>query len=167
MCAFPRHNGSTSTTKKIRKQRVVKNGYIEVDNITIAPGYLYSEWIKLSKEKLLERENALMKIRINKIQSIVSKEIIAFNNKEHRQHQDEYFISQMTAKSVHKYIRNTIEAWNGIDLNKKTSSKPYKTFREYFNVAKNWWDQKKTNIFGQSLWAPILVQIQEVHVFCL
>ena len=36
-----------------RKQRVVKNGYIDIDNIDQQAGVNYIEWIKLSKQKLM------------------------------------------------------------------------------------------------------------------
>ena len=146
MCAFPTRNSSRDidltnrNDNRTRKQRIVKNGCIEVDNVTVSAGYLYSEWIRLSKEKLLEREGALMKIRIDKIQSIVNKQIEIYigkisDKKTSSSKSNQYFVSDNTLSLVQNSIKTTIDSWNGIDLNKKISSKPYQKFREYFNVV--------------------------------
>jgi len=58
-------------------------------------------------------------------------------------------------------ISQSINSWNGVDLSKKTQISPYTEFREYFTVAKNWWDQKKTAILGTVLWGPILYDIKK------
>ena len=43
---------STPRTKNKRKQRTVKNAYVDIDSVTAEPGYKYSEWIKIAKQKL-------------------------------------------------------------------------------------------------------------------
>eukprot|EP01084_Bolivina_argentea_P143248 251615_1 len=148
----------------MRKQRTVNNGYINLDDVNVLPGYNYSEWIKISKFKLISRENALINIRIERIESITNKEMESFyisegiNNINKR---TKYAIPQHVFKLCFDNISNTINVWQGIDLNKRNSSLSYQTFREYFKAAKNWWDQKKTKILGSAFWAPILNDIQK------
>lgn len=62
-------------------------------------------------------------------------------------------------------IHNVIDSWCGVNLEKKATDTPYGTFREYFNVAKNWWDQRKTNILGTSLWAKLLLYLKAVWYY--
>ena len=59
-------------------------------------------------------------------------------------------------------ISLVIESWKGVNLEKTTKS--FDTFREYFAVAKNWWDQKKRHTLGEYLWVPILVDIKKVCI---
>ena len=46
---------NTTTRKKERKerkQRTVKNGYIDISDVREESGYNYNKWISISKEKL-------------------------------------------------------------------------------------------------------------------
>eukprot|EP01084_Bolivina_argentea_P297125 511813_1 len=148
----------------MRKQRIVNNGYINVDEVTALPGDNYSEWIQISKIKLISRENALMNIRIERIESITNEKMKSFHNSQHITDTNErikYRISQHILDICFDKISNRVNSWRGVHLNKRISSVPYKTFREYFTVAKNWWDQTKTNVLGSFLWAPVLNNIQK------
>ena len=35
-----------------RRQRVVKNSYVEVDSVTVPSGDNYCDWVRITKEKL-------------------------------------------------------------------------------------------------------------------
>ena len=53
MLKTTRRRNRRSEVNSDRKQRIVKNGYIDIDNIPQLPGVGYVEWIKLSKQKLM------------------------------------------------------------------------------------------------------------------
>ena len=52
------------------------------------------------------------------------------------------------------------DSWTGIDLQR--SNKIYPKFRNYFITSKNWFDQKKKQIYAKYLWLKLLKEIKEV-----
>ena len=38
--------------KSKRKQRTVKNAYVDIDSVTEEPGFQYQNWISIAKQKL-------------------------------------------------------------------------------------------------------------------
>eukprot|EP01083_Nonionella_stella_P199431 731291_1 len=147
-----------------RRQNTVNNMHLCVNDVNELPGINYSEWIKICKSKLILRESSLLNIRIARIQSTTNTEIESFYNSESIKDINKrikYIISPNISKHCFDNVSTSINIWTGIDLNKRTSSTPYTTFREYFIVAKNWWDQKKAIIYGSVLWGPVLKDIQK------
>lgn len=105
-----------------------------------------------------------MAIRIKIIQEKIDTQIKAFNDKFMNIIciNINYNVSDAILKQLEYELMSALENWKGIDLTKKQSPKPYKTFREYFVVGKNWWDQRKTPILGSSFWGKILSHVKQV-----
>lgn len=63
-------------------------------------------------------------------------------------------------------IFKLIESWKGIKITKCSSKCALKIqsntqeFKDYFVIAKNWWDQKKKAILGPIFWLNILKYIE-------
>lgn len=138
---------------------------------TQKPGDSFSNWIGLTKEKLRERESALMKIRMGCIKDAIFNAIILFNNNPgNTKHGIK--INEQCCKEIEPMINNKdiinscmnalngiLNQWNGIDLTR--SNKEFDTYRQYFVVSKNWFDQRKKDILSKFLWAKILYLIRE------
>ena len=57
-----------------------------------------------------------------------------------------------------------IDGWHGVKLSKLSSkSESLSSFKNYFTVAKNWWDQKKKQKYGQLFWCGIFKYIQAFY----
>eukprot|EP01083_Nonionella_stella_P141041 433825_1 len=50
-------------TSKVRKKRTINNSIVDIDNVLIGPGDAYVTWIHIAKQKLLQREVALLRQR--------------------------------------------------------------------------------------------------------
>ena len=110
-----------------------------------------------------------MAIRIKIIQEMITAQIKLFNDKYINlvQIDNNYNVSDDILKQLEYELGNALDNWKGIDLTKKQSPKPYKTFREYFVVGKNWWDQRKTPILGSTFWAKILFHAKQVNYYVI
>lgn len=63
-------NNSIDCSKKERKQRVVKNAHVEIEDVNEVSGYNYCNWIQITKQKLKEREKKLINTKIDIIERI-------------------------------------------------------------------------------------------------
>ena len=45
-------SNDTKSNAKKRKQRIVKNADVEIDDVSESPGYNYANWIQITKQKL-------------------------------------------------------------------------------------------------------------------
>eukprot|EP01083_Nonionella_stella_P148572 470610_1 len=120
----------------------------------------YAEWITLSQEHLIERETALLSKRVEHIQTITNEQMGVLRSTKNREN-TRYAIHSDILDLCSFTISSTINGWNGIKLDKTISSTRYNHFREYFKVAKNWWDQRKSTVLGAAFWTPILRDIQK------
>ena len=73
-------------------------------------------------------------------------------------------------------IYKLIDSWKGIKITKCSSKCALKVksksstqnFKDYFVIAKNWWDQKKKAILGPIFWLNILKYIESyIESVCL
>lgn len=75
MLTLPNSPSSTTLLKinddhHERKHRIVKNAHVDIENVSIESGSNYCNWIEITKQKLKERENKLLRIKLNLIQKI-------------------------------------------------------------------------------------------------
>ena len=69
-------------------------------------------------------------------------------------------ISETFVKSTFLELCSLIDGWSGVDLSKTTTK--LNTFRKYFNIGKNWWDQRKKKLLAPIFWLKIFSMIQKV-----
>ena len=141
---------------RARKQRTGKNGYIDIDSVTITPGIDFCNWIRLTKEKLKERETKLLMIKISEIESIVNKQLSTSTRP------CIYKINRILMENnINTSIISVIDEWPGVHIDriKKNLTK----FRDYFVIGKNWWDIKKQKLIANHFWIKIFEDIDQVQ----
>ena len=157
--------------KKVRKRRIIKDGIVDIDDIKIEPGFKYSNWIPIVRNKMSEREHILLKKRIEITNKIIIKALQEFYQKNKQ--------NQILNKNIHNIFNNKfingqetnniilsskeliikqLNAWKGVQRSKKTA----KLFRDYFKISKNWWDQKKIEIISIHFWMPIIKLVNDI-----
>eukprot|EP00485_Elphidium_margaritaceum_P007124 CAMPEP_0202709128 /NCGR_PEP_ID=MMETSP1385-20130828/21258_1 /ASSEMBLY_ACC=CAM_ASM_000861 /TAXON_ID=933848 /ORGANISM="Elphidium margaritaceum" /LENGTH=493 /DNA_ID=CAMNT_0049368295 /DNA_START=213 /DNA_END=1694 /DNA_ORIENTATION=+ len=158
------------TSQKKRKQRTIKNGIVNVDDIKIDPGDRYQNWIPEVRKKLGEREGILLAKRMEICHQLVRAALHAFCA-QHRHivtrwsnHCMDTIFSAFDALFVggervgciavdcQRKIESHLHCWKGVQRSKKKTS----TFREYFRISKNWWDQRKIEITANNFWIPLI-----------
>ena len=149
-----------SVATKHRKQRTVKNGYIDIDSVADLPGKNYCDWINITKDKLKKRESQLLSIKLVEIQRIVNNEISSSSSHHFNKYRT-YKIHDIKIKYIFNHsLFIVIDQWEGVQLDRvKTKIDKY---RDYFVIAKNWWDLRKKKLIGSSFWLPIFRDIQQV-----
>eukprot|EP01084_Bolivina_argentea_P312729 541433_1 len=150
-----------------RRQNTVNNMHLCVNDVNELPGINYSEWIKICKSKLILRESSLLNIRIARIQSTTNTEIESFYNSESIKDINKrikYIISPNISKHCFDNVSTSINIWTGIDLNKRTSSTPYTTFREYFIVAKKLVGSKKSYYLWLCFMGTCIKRYSKVYI---
>eukprot|EP01084_Bolivina_argentea_P221912 375730_1 len=135
--------------KTQKRKRTVRNAIVDIDSVSVQPGMNYSNWAKLSKQQLKERELTLLKLKINKIQSIVNNECKVHN----------FAIKQDIIDATINTLGNKIDAWNGVNIN-RTKSSLY-IYANYFNIGKKWWDNQKRSIYGDIFWLQVFQFTQQ------
>ena len=157
--------------KNNRKPRVVKGGYINLDDVKEGAGPSFLNWQFWTKIKLKEREIKLMKVRLDEIKSIISENIETFEKDNKVQNVcivipkteitdlfDNTFNDNLI-DSVICELDKILTLWKGINTDQ--TSKELSTFRIYFGTSRNWFDQKKKNIKAKYFWLKILNSIQQ------
>eukprot|EP01084_Bolivina_argentea_P166245 288672_1 len=155
---------SSSNIERKRKQRIVKNADVDIDNVLESPGPNDSTWKHIAKQKLKERETKIMKRRMNVVQKCINEEIQTFENCIIKKHTPNISLTssiysnimhknyELFSKSMNKLIQ-LIDTWRG--PTETHMSRKLSTFREYFLVAKSWYDQRKKEILATELWTTI------------
>ena len=139
---------------KPKRHRKLKNVLVDIDSVTIDHGDNYINWINLTKTKLKKREKKLLLIRIAMIESIVKTSLNDINLN--------YKISTPFIESVlNDSLYPIISQWNGINILR--IKKPLDKFKDYFGIARNWWDINKQQPTASSFWIPVFNDIQRVH----
>ena len=159
--------------RKYQRVRTVNNGYIDIDSIKDAPGINYVEWIKITKDKLKEREIHLLSIKMNEIHRIVNITLCSHKNIKNESglmtNNPHYNISNTLMKSIfHEFLFPAIDRWTGVHIDR--IKKKINTFRDYFVIAKNWWDLSKKKLIGSQFWVTIFEDIKQVKlsdIICL
>jgi len=141
--------------KRNRKQRVVKNAYIDIDAVSDPPGPGYANWITISRQMLKERESKLLSIKTEQIERIFNESVR--NLHPHRDFKL-FKISQDRMRIVLQQLFTNLNTWNGPNLSR--IRKQISTFRDYFVIGKNWWDLIKRKSLGDIFWMSAFHQIQ-------
>ena len=102
----------------------------------------FCEWILMSKQKLKERENKQLMIRLNIIKPIIYNVL----SKNHNKYKVNNIIPNNFDMICFDIYCKDINEWKGIK-----TSKEMKKFKDYFKKSKNWWDQHKKCVFGKIL----------------
>eukprot|EP01084_Bolivina_argentea_P116181 206478_1 len=63
---------------KSRKPRTIKNGIVNIDDVLIGPGEGMTNWVKIAKHKLKERERILIQRRLHICVNIIITSIRQF-----------------------------------------------------------------------------------------
>ena len=140
---------------KPKRQRKLKKFLVDIESVTVAKGCNYINWINAAKRSLKERESKLLMIRVSTIQSIIN---TSFNLN--------YKVPSAIIESIlNKSLYPLISKWKGINVSRV--KKPLNTFKEYFAVARNWWDNHKQQHIATKFWIPLFADIQKVVIPCL
>eukprot|EP01084_Bolivina_argentea_P280481 479680_1 len=164
-----------------KTQRTINNPLVNIEDVTIASGLHYINWIFAAKTKLKERETKLMKLRLDICQNIIISSIQQFTienaavfNKQHDPpvHIHVKRMKKENSKAYCSVIDNTI---NNI-INKYSESitqqlanwKGYKpkttniaTFRGYFKGSRGWLDVRKVGTITKHILTPIADMINQ------
>eukprot|EP01084_Bolivina_argentea_P260948 440829_1 len=149
-----------SMLKKRRKQRVVKGRYVDIDSVDVASGTNYSNWITITKHKLKERELKLLQIKINTTGTVINQAISDHNILSLTT--TTFKVTEKTTQQTLKHLYNTIDEWNGVNTSRTKST--LNTFRDYFTVAKKWFDSAKKKQIGKIYWLLVLQQIKQLPI---
>ena len=126
---------------KPRKRRKVKNATIDIDSVNIECSENFVNWIKLTKEKLKQRERKLLMVRIAEIESIISKQLYmtdsSSNSNTHSNNNNgNYKISCKFIESVlNGNLFPIIDKWKGVNMWR--IKKPLNEFKDYFVKGRN------------------------------
>lgn len=152
----------TDPTRKKAKKGRVNSEYAELDEITDPPGEEYVHWSRLTKDKLKDRERKLMSLRMSSLRTIIVQQCQHFadiNSPHHHNvqrvtvsHSEHVIGDDITSECLNK-LYLLLQFWSGVNLTK--TKKPLNSFRDYFMIAKSWFDQKKKNMLGPDLWIPV------------
>jgi len=156
-----------------------------LDDVTVAPGDGYINWIPSVKAKLKEREVKLLSERMRILQSVIEMSLEQFAHQNR-----EYFVEfrrnrtiqvpRMAAVNLSVYrqlvtaqamqsviaectcfINATLSKWNGVKESKRLKTQILE-FRKYFAVSKNWFDQIKLEHMASHFWIPIFNLVETV-----
>jgi len=142
--------------KRNRKQRVVKNAYIDIDAVSDPPGPGYANWIVISRRMLKEREAKLLAIKTEQIERIFNESVRALHP------QRDLKLFKMSSERMNQVVLiqlfQNLNTWNGPNLSR--IRKQISSFRDYFVIGKNWWDLIKRKSLGDIFWMSAFHQIQ-------
>eukprot|EP01084_Bolivina_argentea_P154950 270073_1 len=142
-----------------RKQRVVKNAYVDIDSVAVQPGIDYCDWIKIAQQQLKERENALFEIKRSQIEHIVNSELDSHQHQLQSNESKIVIIPPTIFNDTLHALYCKIDEWTGVNLSRRKS--PITRYRDYFVVGKNWISQIKTKIFGDLFWIHLFKHIRK------
>eukprot|EP01084_Bolivina_argentea_P277883 474577_1 len=135
--------------KNQRKQRILKNTIIDVDNVSVEPGNDYENWVEITRTKLKQRESALLSVKRRRIEEIINNELINCNRK--------YIIPQLIIDNTLTTLHIIINQWKGVDVARR--KKIINRYRDYFSISKNWFDQRKKKKMGSLFWVKLFKHI--------
>ena len=173
------------TKNNKRKQRTIHNGIVDVTDVHVAAGEAFSNWIPVARLKLKEREMKLMAIRLGICQNIIRQSIAQFTDENTR-----YFIDlkqkttirvdrmgrvngEMFEQHLHSAaldsvmdgcgdsLSNMLNEWNGVRRLNLMQEEDM-SFRKYFGICKNWFDQIKLERIAFDFWVPLFDLVDDV-----
>eukprot|EP01083_Nonionella_stella_P315021 1136761_1 len=168
-------------TSKVRKTRTINNSIVDIDNVFIGPGDAYVTWIRIAKQKLWQREFALLRQRceasdvniLTMIMMFVRNQSELFDKSDLNSYALEIIVTRIYQQQLQwqimndnspliatymRYIDDLLGKWNGYHPTKKTID----SFREYFQESRGWLDRNKMTKMAQNLWIPMMRLIEEV-----
>eukprot|EP01084_Bolivina_argentea_P252985 424828_1 len=143
------------TQKKSTKLHIQENTSVNTNNENTQPGQNYCNWLQLSRQKLKERDDKLLEIKITKIELIVNEQ---FQHK-YVDNDTIFLVTQDVIDNALNKLYNLIDNWKGLSVARITNS--FKKYTDYFKAAKGSYDQRKKQIFGRIFWLPIFKNIQK------
>eukprot|EP01083_Nonionella_stella_P005021 14630_1 len=166
---------------KERKERIIKNGIVEIDDVSVAPGIDYRHWTKIARIKLRERELILLQKRQEACNQIINAAIQQFTShciQRFQTHNVGIPIYKMERDNLSLYLQYTkhkvtalnsnimrrcrqsitglLVAWDGYKPKTEVRS-----FRKYFQQSRRWFDQKKVQMLGAHFFGPIMAIAEE------
>eukprot|EP01083_Nonionella_stella_P273658 928460_1 len=150
----------TSNQSNVRKTRTINNSIVDIDNVFIGPGDAYVTWIRIAKEKLWQRELALLRQRceasdaniVTMTKMFVRNQSELFDKSDLNSYALEIIVTRIYQQQLQwqimndnspliarymQYIDDLLAKWNGYHPKKKTIN----SFREYFQGSRGWLDR--------------------------
>eukprot|EP01084_Bolivina_argentea_P074614 135334_1 len=159
------NNQTAEIDSKPKRRRRIKNEIIKIDDIDEEPGNNFSNWIRITKNKLTERESKLMSLRVNILQNTINTQIEQFKTINARMNiyidtklYENIISEELINNCLNQLNTQLIQPWNGIVLN-HTKSK-VDSYRKYFTTSRSWFDQRKRAVLAECLWIPIFNSIK-------
>eukprot|EP01083_Nonionella_stella_P300510 1026405_1 len=159
--------------KSSRKPRIIKNGIVKVDDVSIAAGSKNINWLNIARLKLMKRELILLHQKQKVLDQVITDAIQTFAN----QNTTRFRFSPLHACRViydsqikHKLVTVSsvimrqcshsiailLMNWKGYKPDTKSAS-----FRYYFKHCRIWFDGKKSPTIATHFWTPIMIIIHE------
>eukprot|EP00485_Elphidium_margaritaceum_P002328 CAMPEP_0202686950 /NCGR_PEP_ID=MMETSP1385-20130828/2682_1 /ASSEMBLY_ACC=CAM_ASM_000861 /TAXON_ID=933848 /ORGANISM="Elphidium margaritaceum" /LENGTH=459 /DNA_ID=CAMNT_0049341635 /DNA_START=393 /DNA_END=1772 /DNA_ORIENTATION=+ len=161
---------SVDSTKRTRKRRIVKGGYIDLDDVSNAANADYGNWIFHARIKLAEREYKLTELRVERVRQVIFENIAVFELRCQPfgvslspQFTDKLLCSLWNGKvldNVMFELHEVLAAWEGVHM--QDAKKGVTSFRGYFDASRNWFDQKKKRYKATLFWLPVLQLVQQL-----
>ncbi len=172
---------------KTKKTRTIKNGLINIDDVYVEAGLNYVNWIDICRDKLQQREEKLLTVRLQKCDEIIRTSIQQFG-KQNTETFDEHkssvhiYVNRMDLENYQAYNQATrafstilnnynqsvvkeLSIWKGYTPQKHKSK--IQTFRQYFTEARRWFDVKKMKLLAKYFLVSIYRIINQVICFFL
>eukprot|EP01083_Nonionella_stella_P243317 847956_1 len=166
-------SNSFKTQKKSRKQRTIKNGIVNVDDVRIRGGLGNSNWLKIAKQKLTQRELILLRKRQGTLDRLIIDTIQTFTDPNMNQFNFNAYQTGIRDQLIHpqsiimrrcsQYIVGVLHKWNGY---KPQKDEEIRFFRHYFQRCRHWFDTKKIRIMTIDFWIPIMQLIEQISHTC-
>ena len=162
---------SAPPQKKTRRRRK-RNEVIDVD-IDDPPGEECENWRRIAKLKLKERETKLMAVRLSTLRSVIREQCTAFETLNSSLHRGtlsqkvtvssaDGLIPDQLSLAVLDKMKLALQFWNGVNLTKTKRS--LEQFRDYYVIARNWFDCLKRNILGPAFWIEVFRLLEQFVV---
>merc|ERR1719411_790549 len=94
-----------------RRRRTVKNAYVDVDLVSIKPGIDYCNWIRVTKQKLKERDTKICQIQQREIEKIVNGELSKLNLAS-----PHFTVKAAVIAQIRQTFCQMIDGWAGVNI---------------------------------------------------
>eukprot|EP01083_Nonionella_stella_P238994 836982_1 len=156
--------------KSRRKQRIIKNGLVKVDDVSTAPGFKNTNWLHIAKNKLKRRELVLLHKRQKILDGLITDAIHTFIDENIKRYNFNACMTIYRTQFRHKLlspqsvimrqsfqaISLILQSWKGYKPDIEQSQ-----FRHYFQKCRHWFDTKKIRPMAVYFWIPIMIIIEE------
>eukprot|EP01083_Nonionella_stella_P000128 374_1 len=159
--------------KSSRKPRIIKNGIVKVDDVSIAAGLKNINWLNIARLKLIKRELILLHQKQKVLDQVITSAIQTFANQNTKRFRfsplhacrviyDSQIkhklvtVSSVIMRQCSHSIAILLMNWKGYKPDTKSAS-----FRYYFKHCRIWFDGKKSPTIATHFWTPIMIIIHE------